>query len=123
MTESYTDPEVLVSTDWVAEHLNEPSIVIAEVNTDLQAGYYQGHVPGAVGWGLHADLEDQLRRDIPTVSQIEELLGALGNRQRHHCGGLRRRQQPLSHVGLLGPKVLPARGRAADGRGPQKMDS
>ena len=78
MTEPYTYPDVLVSTDWVAEHLNEPSIVIAEVNTDLQAGYHQGHVPGAVGWGLHADLEDQLRRDIPTVSQISELLGRSG---------------------------------------------
>ena len=78
MPESYARPEVLVSTDWVAEHLDDPSIVIAEVNTDLQAGYQQGHVPGAVGWNLHTDLEDQTRRDIPTMSQLEGLLGRAG---------------------------------------------
>ena len=78
MLESYAHPEVLVSTQWVAEHLNEPSIAIAEVNTDLKAGYDNGHVPGALGWSLHTDLEDQKRRDVPTVSQLEELLGRSG---------------------------------------------
>lgn len=78
MTEAYARPEVIVSAEWVAAHLNDPVIVIAEVNTDLQAGYHQGHVPGAVGWNLHADLEDQTRRDVPTVTQIEELLGRSG---------------------------------------------
>ena len=78
MPESYARPDVLVSTDWVAEHLGDPSIVIAEVNTDMESGYLQGHVPGAVGWNLHVDLEDQVRRDIPSVSQIERLLGSAG---------------------------------------------
>ena len=78
MPESYAHPDVLVSTDWVAEHLGDPSIVIAEVNTDMESGYLQGHVPGAVGWNLHVDLEDQVRRDIPSVSQIERLLGSAG---------------------------------------------
>ena len=66
---------VLVSTDWVAEHLGDPSVVVAEVNTDLQEAYDQGHVPGAVGWGLHTDLEDQVKRDVPGVAQLEGLLG------------------------------------------------
>ena len=78
MSESYAHPEVLVTTDWVADHLDETSTVIAEVNTDSQAGYDQGHVPGAAGWNLHTDLEAQTRRDIPNISQLEELLSRSG---------------------------------------------
>ena len=78
MSKSYARPEALISTDWVEEHLDDPSVVIVEVNTDLQAGYLQGHVPGAVGWSLHTDLEDQARRDIPTISKLEDLLGRSG---------------------------------------------
>ena len=76
--ESYAQPDVLVSTEWVAEHLDDPSVVVAEVNTDLQESYRQGHVPGAVGWGLHTDFEDQVRRDVPGVPQVEALLGRSG---------------------------------------------
>ena len=78
MTETYARPDVLVSTEWVAEHLEDPAVVVVEVNTDLQAGYDQGHVPGAVGWGLHNDLEDQVRRDLPGVDQFVALLGRSG---------------------------------------------
>ena len=70
--------DILVSTEWVAYHLNDPSVVIAEVNTDLEAGYNQGHIPGAVGWSLRADLEDQTRRDVPAMAQLENLLGQSG---------------------------------------------
>jgi len=78
MLEGYAIPEVLVDTDWVSEHLDNRSIVTVEVNTNLQAGYDQGHVPSAVGWNLHTDLEDQTRRDIAPMSQLEELLGKSG---------------------------------------------
>ena len=78
MADLQFQPQVLVSTEWVAEHLDHPSIVVVEVNTDLAEGYHQGHVPGAVGWGLHTDMEDQVRRDIPGVAQLEELLGRSG---------------------------------------------
>ena len=78
MTQQYARPDVLVTTEWMAEHLEDPSIAVVEVNTDLQAEYHQGHVPGAVGWGLHTDLEDAVRRDIPGVAQIESLLGRSG---------------------------------------------
>jgi thiosulfate/3-mercaptopyruvate sulfurtransferase len=78
MLEGYANPGVLVDTDWVAEHLDDHSVVTVEVNTDLQAGYDQGHVPGAIGWGLHTDLEDQTRRDIARMSQLEGLLGRSG---------------------------------------------
>ena len=78
MAEPYAHPEVLVDTAWVAEHLDDSSIAVVEVNTDLEADYRTGHVPGAVGWGLHTDLEDQVRRDIPRAKQIEALLGRSG---------------------------------------------
>ncbi len=78
MNESYAHPDVLVSTQWVAEHLEDPSVVVVEVNSDLQAGFLQGHIPGAVGWGLHTDMEDQVRRDVPGVAQVEGLLGRSG---------------------------------------------
>ena len=78
MSSPVAKPQVLVSTEWVAQHLDDPSVVVAEVNTDLQAGYFRGHVPGAVGWSLHEDLEDQVKRDVPSVAQLEELLGRSG---------------------------------------------
>ncbi len=80
MTGSYAHPEVLVSTQWVSEHVDAPGVAVVEVNTDLEAEYNQGHVPGAIGWALHTDLEDQVRRDIPGLAQIEELLGRSGIR-------------------------------------------
>lgn len=78
MTDSYADPTVLVSTEWVANHNTDRSVVIVEVNTDLDNGYQRGHVPRALGWSLHTDLEDQVRRDIPGLHQMEALLESSG---------------------------------------------
>ena len=78
MDDAYSNPETLVSTEWVAEQSGDPSVVVAEVNADLEAEYRTGHVPGAVGWGLHTDLEDLVRRDIPGMAQLEDLLGRSG---------------------------------------------
>ncbi len=78
MGESYANPDVLVSTEWVAEHLDDPKVAVVEVNTDLKEDYHTGHVPGAVGWSLHDDLEDKVKRDIPGVVQIEALMSRSG---------------------------------------------
>ena len=78
MPETPAEPDAIVTTEWVSEHLDDPAVVIAEVDTDLDADYRQGHVPGAVGWGLHTDMEDPVRRDIPGVAQLEGLLGRSG---------------------------------------------
>jgi thiosulfate/3-mercaptopyruvate sulfurtransferase len=51
----------LVTTDWVAERLNDDSIVIAEVDEDVTA-YDKGHVPGAVAFDWRKDFQDRLRR-------------------------------------------------------------
>ena len=54
MTE-YVHPEVLVSTQWVADHLNDPNVKLIEVDVDT-AAYDTGHAPGAVGWNVPARL-------------------------------------------------------------------
>ncbi|MBM3934017.1 MAG: sulfurtransferase [SAR202 cluster bacterium] len=78
MTQSNRNNTPLVSTQWVAEHLNDPNVIIVELNTDLAAGYNQAHIPGAAGWDVHVDIEDQLRRDVPNIAQFEQLMGRSG---------------------------------------------
>ena len=73
----YAEPDVLVSTEWVAQHLQDPSLRTVEVDEDTSA-YYQGHVPGAVRWNWRTELCDTLTRDIIPVNKLEELLGSSG---------------------------------------------
>ncbi len=73
----YAHPEVLVSTDWVAQHRSDPNIVIAEVDVDT-AAYNEGHIPGAIGWAWNTQLCDTLRRDILSKQQFEELMASSG---------------------------------------------
>ena len=76
-TRGYAHPEVLVSTDWVAAHLNDPSIRIIESNEDTLL-YASGHIPGAVNVDWTADLNDQLRRDYITREGFEALMSRIG---------------------------------------------
>ena len=69
--------DVLVSTQWVADHLNDPKVKLVEVDVDTNA-YDEGHAPGAVGFNWTSQLQDQVRRDIITRDQLEELLGNAG---------------------------------------------
>jgi len=73
----YKHPEVLVSTDWVAQHINDPKIRLVEVDVDTSQ-YDQGHLPNAAGWNWQSQLCDNVRRDICTKAEIEKLLGASG---------------------------------------------
>ena len=77
MASTMTVPEVLVSTDWVAEHRNDPNVAIVEVDVDT-AAYDQGHVPGALGWNWTTELCDTVVRDIVPKQKLEELLGRSG---------------------------------------------
>ena len=72
-----TKSAVLVSTDWVAQHLSDPAIRIVEVDVDTKA-YGEGHVPNAVGWAWDTQLCDTLRRDIIPQATFEKLLGGSG---------------------------------------------
>ena len=73
----YARPDVLVSTDWVAEHLNDPNIRIIESNEDPLL-YPSGHVPGAVEVDWTRDLNDPLRRDYLGQDGFTALMRRLG---------------------------------------------
>ena len=73
----YKHPEVLVPTDWVAQHINDPKIRLVEVDVDTSQ-YDQGHLANAAGWNWQSQLCDNVRRDICTKAEIEKLLGASG---------------------------------------------
>jgi len=73
----YKHPEVLVSTDWVADHLNDPQVKLVEVDVDTEA-YDQGHIKGAVGWNWTTQLNDAVRRDILSQADFEKLMSQSG---------------------------------------------
>ncbi len=68
---------MLVSTDWVAGHLNDTSIRIIESNEDTLL-YASGHIPGAVNVDWTSDLNDQVRRDYITRDGFEQLMSRIG---------------------------------------------
>jgi thiosulfate/3-mercaptopyruvate sulfurtransferase len=76
-TNGYAHPEVLVETEWVAEHLNDRKVRLVEVDVDTTA-YDSGHIPGAVGWNWKKDTQQPIRRDIPDKTGVEALLGRSG---------------------------------------------
>ncbi len=73
----YAHPDVLVSTDWVAEHLDDPGVRIVESNEDPLL-YSSGHVPGAVEVDWTRDLNDPLRRDYLGRAGFEALMRRIG---------------------------------------------
>jgi thiosulfate/3-mercaptopyruvate sulfurtransferase len=73
----YARPEALVTTQWVADHLNDPNVKILESNEDVLL-YDTGHIPGAQKLDWHADLNDPLERDYLEPAQFAELVGRLG---------------------------------------------
>jgi len=73
----YAHPEVLVSTEWVAGHLNDAGLRLIEVDVDTTA-YDSGHIAGAVGWNWQSQLNDPVRRDIPDAAAFAKLMSAAG---------------------------------------------
>jgi len=73
----YSNPEVLVETDWVKQNLGQPGIKLVEIDVDTKA-YEAGHIPGAVGFNWQTQLQDQVRRDIISQEAFEKLLGDAG---------------------------------------------
>jgi len=73
----YAHPEVLVTTSWLAEHLNDANIRIIESDEDVLL-FDTGHIPNAQKIDWHADLNDALVRDYIGRDQFEELLRSKG---------------------------------------------
>src|SRR5437867_5581731 len=76
MTE-YVHPEYLVDTDWVAAHLDDPSVRIGESDEDYLL-YETGHIPGAVKVDWFTILQDPVRRDFLSKESFEKLCSSLG---------------------------------------------
>jgi thiosulfate/3-mercaptopyruvate sulfurtransferase len=75
---AYAHPEVLVETDWLANHLDDPKIRVAEVDYDSAANYELGHLPGAVLFDWRKDINDPVRRDILSREALTELFRRAG---------------------------------------------
>ena len=74
----YAHPEVLVDTNWVDQHKNDPKVRVVEVDYDPTANYALGHVPGSVLIDWKADINDPLTRNIITQQACESLLQRVG---------------------------------------------
>ncbi|MDE0197995.1 MAG: sulfurtransferase [Caldilineaceae bacterium] len=73
----YANPDVLVSTEWVAAHLNDDNIRLLESNEDVLL-YDTGHIPGAQKIDWHEDLNDAVVRDYVGQQQFQALMEKLG---------------------------------------------
>lgn len=73
----YAQPDVLVETDWVAEHLNDPNVRLIEVDEDVLL-YEIGHIPGAVKLDWHVDVQDKVNRDFIDQRGFEQLMSLWG---------------------------------------------
>jgi thiosulfate/3-mercaptopyruvate sulfurtransferase len=74
---TYANPEVLVTTEWVAEHIDDPNVRIIESNEDNLL-FASGHINNAVQVDWTTDLNDQLRRDYLHKEGFEKLMSRIG---------------------------------------------
>jgi thiosulfate/3-mercaptopyruvate sulfurtransferase len=77
MSENGYANAVLVTTEWLAEHLGDADLVVAEVDEDPDL-YEEGHIPGAVKLHWREDLQDPVERDIVDRETFERVLGERG---------------------------------------------
>jgi thiosulfate/3-mercaptopyruvate sulfurtransferase len=73
----YARPEVLVSTDWVAEHLDDPSVRVVESDEDILL-YDVGHIQGAIKVDWQSELQNQVIRDYVDKDAFGKLVGSKG---------------------------------------------
>jgi thiosulfate/3-mercaptopyruvate sulfurtransferase len=73
----YANPDVLVDTDWLDEHLDDPNVRVIEVDEDTTA-YDKGHIRGAVGWNWTRDLHTPIGRDYVDRDGLSKLLSEAG---------------------------------------------
>jgi thiosulfate/3-mercaptopyruvate sulfurtransferase len=73
----YKNPDVMVDTDWLAEHLNDPNVRVIEVDEDTSA-YEKGHVPNALAWNWTTDLHAEVGRDYVDQEGLSKLLQRAG---------------------------------------------
>ena len=77
LAKRYAHPEALVSTEWLAAHLDDPAVRLLESDEDVLL-YDLGHIPGALKIDWHADLNDALERDYIDQERFQTLVRRLG---------------------------------------------
>lgn len=77
MNSGYAQPEYLVETDWVVQHLDDPAVRLVESNEDYLL-YETGHIPGAVKVDWFTTLQHPVLRDFLTKEEFEKLCSSLG---------------------------------------------
>ena len=78
----YAHPEMLVTTEWVAEHSADPNVRLVESDEDILL-YEMGHINGAIKLDWQSDLQDQVRRDFLDRSGFEALMSSRGISPEH----------------------------------------
>jgi thiosulfate/3-mercaptopyruvate sulfurtransferase len=73
----YANPDALVTTEWLEQHLDDPTVRVIEVDEDTNA-YEKGHIRGAVGWNWTTDLHTEVGRDYKDQAGFADLLSAAG---------------------------------------------
>ncbi len=73
----YAHPERLVTTAWLAAHLDDPDVVVVESDEDVLL-YETGHIPGAVKVDWHTDLNDEVARDYVDGEGFARLMSLRG---------------------------------------------
>ncbi len=73
----YVHPEVLVTTSWVADNLNNPNVRLIEADEDVLL-YEVGHIPGAVKLDWHVDVQNPVNRDFIDQKGLEQLFSRWG---------------------------------------------
>jgi thiosulfate/3-mercaptopyruvate sulfurtransferase len=73
----YAHPEMLVSTEWVADHLNDPTVRIIESDEDILL-YDVGHIPNAIKVDWQNELQDQVVLDYVNKDAFGKLIGDKG---------------------------------------------
>jgi thiosulfate/3-mercaptopyruvate sulfurtransferase len=76
-THGYANPNRLVTTQWLAENLGTPGLVVVESNEDVLL-YDTGHIPGAIKIDWHTELNDPVLRDYLDGEQFAALMSAKG---------------------------------------------
>jgi thiosulfate/3-mercaptopyruvate sulfurtransferase len=74
----YAYPDVLVSTQWVNDHLNDSKVRIVEVDYNPTTSYLIGHIPGAVLFNWKQELIDATKREVISKEVLEDLLQRAG---------------------------------------------
>lgn len=75
--QTYSRPEALVSTDWLAQNLDKPGLTIIECDEDILL-FETGHIPGAIKLDWHTELNDPVTRDFLDGQAFSDLLSAKG---------------------------------------------